>query len=308
MIEVDELGKTYPGADTPALQGVTFRVPEGSVFGLLGPNGAGKSTLIGIVLGLIRADRGSVRVDGADTHGGAVRPAVIGMVPQEPAFYPSLTVRENLEIFAAVRGFRGRSRADELARVADIARLGEHMRASAGRLSGGLKRRLSLAIGLLGSPRVLCLDEPTTGVDPQSRRFILESVEALAADRGITVIYASHYMEEVQDLCDHLAILDQGRLLCTGAMADVLGRQQRSLALRFPAPPGRGQLEALADAFLVVDAAGDTVSLDIGDPLAALPTLAGLLRDNDLRPESFHYGEQDLEALFLRLTGRQLRD
>jgi ABC-2 type transport system ATP-binding protein len=214
VIEIEQLQKRYPGAARPALAGLTFKVPDGSVFGLLGPNGAGKTTLISILTTTLAADAGSVRIDGFDvrTQADAVR-ARVAYAPQELAFYPGLTVGENIELFAALTPAAS---ADSVAAAIGVADLNAHLRKRAQALSGGLKRRLNFAIALLGRPRLLCLDEPTAGVDPQSRNFLLDAVARLHTT-GVTVLYSTHYMEEVERICDRVAILDEGRLLACDA-------------------------------------------------------------------------------------------
>ncbi|MEQ1439935.1 ABC transporter ATP-binding protein [Fontimonas sp. SYSU GA230001] len=210
MIDIEQLHKRYPGAARPALAGLDLRVPDGCVFGLLGPNGAGKTTLISILTTTLSADRGRVVIDGCDvaTQAAAVR-ARVAYAPQELAFYPGLSVSENLELFAALTP--GAS-AETVAAAIRIGDLSAHLDKRALSLSGGLKRRLNFCIALLGKPRLLCLDEPTAGVDPQSRNFLLDAVLRLRAT-GVTVLYSTHYMEEVERVCDRVAILDEGRLL-----------------------------------------------------------------------------------------------
>jgi ABC-2 type transport system ATP-binding protein len=198
-LEIQGVSFRYPGAAEPVLRDVTLDIPAGGVFGLLGPNGAGKTTLLSLIAGQRRGATGRLLVDGS-----------LGLVPQECAFYPMLSCRENLRFFGAVQGIR---RLDQrIAAVADLARIEGVLGRQAGELSGGLKRRLNLAIGLLTEPSILLLDEPTVGVDPQSRAFLLDTVRSLASRERI-VIYTSHYMEEVQAVCDRVAIMDHGRVL-----------------------------------------------------------------------------------------------
>ncbi len=230
LIEIMGVSKRYPRSDTPALDRLDLAVAEGAIFGLLGPNGAGKTTLLSILLGLTRKDSGQVRIAGHDIEHElpAIR-RLCGLAPQELGFYPMLTVSENLHVFCAAGGLSGAKLKQQSAFAVDTAQLGEHLHKRANRLSGGLKRRLNLALSLLHTPKLLLLDEPTVGVDPQSRAFILGVIRRLRDERGLTVIYTSHYMDEVQQLCDTVAILDQGRVLALGALKDLLGPQDRDL-------------------------------------------------------------------------------
>ena len=224
LIEVDGVAKRYRHADSPALDGVKLSIGERQIYGLLGPNGAGKTTLISILLGLVRRDAGHVRVGGHDMDAAlpAIR-ALCGLAPQDYGFYPTLTVEENLRFYAAAGGLTGAALKQAMAFALDTAQLGEHRRKRAQALSGGLKRRLNLALALLHSPKILVLDEPTVGVDPQSRAFILDVIRRLRDERGVTVLYTSHYMDEVQQVCDRIAILDHGRVLAEGTLRELIG-------------------------------------------------------------------------------------
>jgi ABC-2 type transport system ATP-binding protein len=220
MLSLQSLSFSY-GSER-VLDNVTLEIPGGSVYGLLGPNGAGKTTLISIVCGLRRAQAGAIVADGEPLDALRRRRAgLLGLVPQELAFYPMLTVRENLRFFAGVQDLDGSRLRERLAAVVAFARLDAVLERRAGELSGGLKRRLNLAIGLLTEPELVLLDEPTVGVDPQSRAFLLESIAGMRAPAR-HILYTSHYMEEVQAICDHVAIIDAGRVLAAGPLAKVL--------------------------------------------------------------------------------------
>ena len=222
MLKVDRLSFRYPGGEEAVLHELSIEVPAGGIFGLLGPNGAGKTTLISILAGQLRAPAERVTFDGTPLEELRRRqPALLGLVPQEFAFYPMLTCSENLRFFAAVQGLAPERVRERVAAVAAFGRIENVLARRAGELSGGLRRRLNLAIGLLTEPRILLLDEPTVGVDPQSRAFLLESIRGLAA-AGRTIVYTSHYMEEVEAICDHAAIIDAGRVLRQGALAELL--------------------------------------------------------------------------------------
>jgi ABC-2 type transport system ATP-binding protein len=210
MLNIESLSFSY--GKTKVLDEITLAIPAGAVFGLLGPNGAGKTTLISILSGLRRPTAGRIEASYA----------ALGLVPQELAFYPMLTVRENLRFFAGVQNLGGARLRERLDAVVAFARLEGVPDRRAAELSGGLKRRLNLAIGLLTEPDLVLLDEPTVGVDPQSRAFLLESIAAMRSPAR-HILYTSHYMEEVQAICDHVAIIDEGRVLAAGTLARVLG-------------------------------------------------------------------------------------
>ena len=214
----------YPGTDQPAVDGLDLTLNEGEIFGLLGPNGAGKTTTISILSSILRPQAGTVTVNGLDLdrQKRAVR-RIIGLVPQEIALYPMLTTRENLRFFGKLQGLHG----ERLRRGIDetLAAVGLATRADqpVGTFSGGMKRRANLAVGMLHDPRILFLDEPTVGIDAQSRQLIMEQIEILR-DRGTTVLYTTHYMEEAQRLCSRVAIMDQGRILIQGTVAMLLAQ------------------------------------------------------------------------------------
>lgn len=222
QIRIEQLSHTYAGAPSPALDNVTLTIARGALFGLLGPNGAGKTTLISVLTGILPLQKGEVRVLGKRLS--QDRDAVLamaGLVPQDYAFYPRLTGRENLRFFAGINGFHGLSAMERMDRAISICGIEDHLDRMAGEYSGGLKRRLNLAIGLLNDPRVLYLDEPTVGIDTRSRRFILDAIKALKT-AGNTVIYTSHYMEEVEQLCDTVAIIDRGRVIAHQPIGELL--------------------------------------------------------------------------------------
>ncbi|MEX0869182.1 MAG: ABC transporter ATP-binding protein, partial [Nitriliruptoraceae bacterium] len=214
VLECTNLARAF--GDVQAVSDVSFTVGAGETYGLLGPNGAGKTTSISMIAGSLAAHEGSVTLDGQHVtpDARAVKRA-IGLVPQDLAVYPDLTARENLSFFGRLYDLRGNSLADRVSAVLEVVGLAERADDRVSTYSGGMKRRLNIAIGLLHRPRVLILDEPTVGVDPQSRNAILDAVDSLATD-GMAVVYTTHYMEEAERLCDRIGIIDQGRIVAEG--------------------------------------------------------------------------------------------
>jgi ABC-2 type transport system ATP-binding protein len=310
-LNVEGLSFRYPGASDMALDDVTLAIPSDGIFGLLGPNGAGKTTLISILAGQLRGASG--RISWGDESLEAFRrgrPRCLGLVPQEYAFYPMLTCAENLRFFGGVQGLAGARLTERIEAVTAFARIEAVLKRRAGRLSGGLKRRLNLAIGLLGEPEILLLDEPTVGVDPQSRNAILDAVEALASE-GMAVLYTTHYMEEAERLCDRVGILDEGVLKAEGTRRELISLVGEHDRLRIDA---RGDLPAAATATLGVPGVSEAVPRDGGlDVLApdVRSSLAEIVRaidgtGTDITSMEVH--EPNLEAVFLHLTGKALRD
>ena len=303
MLHIDGVSFRYRGTAAAALDGVSLDIPVGGVYGLLGPNGAGKTTLISILAGLQSAGSGQITLNGRPlAEARAAEPRAIALVPQEYAFYPMLTVAENLQFFGGVLGLnKGELKAQIDAAIA-FSRLEQVVGKRAEQLSGGLRRRLNLAIGLLGKPRLLLLDEPTVGVDPQSRSFLLESIAGLPA-AGTTVLYTSHYMEEVEAICQRVAIIDQGRVLAEGELEELLRCDASLLELELGAalPP------ALADSYAASSEGGLAYRLQLTSP-TALPRLLDELAAANCPVHRLNLGRQNLEQLFMRLTKRSLRD
>ncbi|MBI5885424.1 MAG: ABC transporter ATP-binding protein [Deltaproteobacteria bacterium] len=310
-IELGGLVKTYPGGASPAVAGVDLVVGRGSFFGLLGPNGAGKTTLVSMMCGLLAPDAGRVRIAGLDL---AASPdevkGRIGVVPQDLAVYPSLTPAENLEYFGSMMGLGGSrlgGRVDECLR---IARLGPYAQKRAETLSGGLKRRLSLVIGLIHEPEILILDEPTVGIDPQSRLFIFDSLKAMNA-AGMTIVYTSHYMEEVECLCRDIAIIDQGRIIAHGGLAEILAASGAgTVEIRAQCAPSEALLRRLGeiDGIRQVSCEGSIIRAASAQPTAAMCEMIRLMEEAGAGILSVSHGVSNLEALFISLTGRGLRE
>ena len=298
FLDVRGVRKSY--GRTVALDGVDLAVGEGTILGLLGPNGAGKTSLVSIVAGLRRPDAGTVHVAGIDVtrEPGRAR-SLIGFAPQDTAVYPSLAVRENVRFFAALAGLRGgelRARVDEVLGALGLAELSERR---AGQLSGGERRRLHTAIALVHRPRLVLLDEPTTGADVRTRGEILALVRALA-DEGSAVVYSTHYLHEIEELHAAVAFIDRGRVVAQGDVTELVARHGASaLELTFDGdvPTALRRDGALVD--------GSTVRIATRDPAA---TAAVLLHDLGTATGSLRGLEvvrPSLESVFLAVTGRR---
>jgi ABC-2 type transport system ATP-binding protein len=307
ILEVIDIRKRY--GDTTALDGVSFQVERGEIFGLLGPNGAGKTTLLSILSCLQPATSGQVRLLGRQVreHDRELRQD-IGIVPQELALYGQLTARENLEFFGELYGLGGaslRRRAAEVLRAVGLEDRADHR---VDTFSGGMKRRLNLGAALVHGPQLLLLDEPTTGVDPQSRNHIFEEVRRLNA-AGMTVIYTSHYMEEVQALCSRIGIIDHGRLVDCDTLPGLLRRMEGLVRFRVAemTPALRQRLQQLPDAKLV-ERDGQAPALLCRDVPEMVLRLVSALQDQHAHLTALETETPNLERVFLHLTGRALRD
>jgi ABC-2 type transport system ATP-binding protein len=297
--------------DIQAVADVSFEIAPGETYGLLGPNGAGKTTSISMIAGLLAPDAGEISVLGTRMTPRALEAkAAVGLVPQDLAIYPDLTGRENLHFFGRLQGMsRGdvQHRTDE---VLEVIGLSDRADDRAGEFSGGMKRRLNIGIGLLHHPKLLILDEPTVGVDPQSRNAILESVESLATE-GLAVLYTTHYMEEAERLCRRIAIVDQGHVVAEGTRRDLIDVIAEEDVVRLKVT-GDVQRAAAACAALPAvtsaDAEDDEVVCLLEGAASNLPALLGAVTSADATVIGVAVREPDLEDVFLHLTGRALRD
>jgi ABC-2 type transport system ATP-binding protein len=292
-----------------ALRGASFAVERGELFGLLGPNGAGKTTLLSIIACLADATSGEVRLDGEPLHRQRLdQRRSIGIATQDLALYTELTGRENLTFFGKLYGLRGVELSRRVDEVLELVALQDRANDRAGAYSGGMKRRLNLGVAVMHRPRLLLLDEPTTGVDPQSRNHIFERVRALNA-AGLTVIYTSHYMEEVEALCPRLAIVDHGQVIACDRLKTLKGLVEGQVRSRW-----RGRLDAIALGLAslksgrVESIAGDSVVIAAADPEAGAVEMVNAMRAVDVELVELSIVQPTLEQVFLRLTEKSLRD
>ena len=309
MITASNLKKTY--GEFKAVKGVSFDIPRGEVFGLLGPNGAGKSTTIAMLTGLMEPTEGLVHVDGQKLNGKTNHlKHKIGFVPQELALYPTLSALDNLKFFGRIYGLSGkelRSRVDE---VLDIVNLKDRAKDQIENYSGGMKRRINIAAGLLHQPEILFLDEPTVGVDPQSRNAIFESIETLNR-QGLTILYTTHYMEEAERLCNRVAIIDNGEIIAIDSpqsMIRSLGGGLVRVGLM------NGKLPAYHAQILKLESVKDAQPLEnelmvqAHNTRTALVDMLEVANRMDATITSLEIHEPNLETVFLNLTGRSLRN
>ncbi len=308
-ISVQALQKSF--GENHAVQGVSFGVEEGEIFSLLGPNGAGKTTTISMLSCLLRPDAGDAHIMGHSirTDDMGVK-SVLGVVPQEIALYEDLTARENLTFWGKMYGLRGTALKSRVKEVLDVIGLSDRANDRVGKYSGGMKRRVNIGVALLHKPRVIYMDEPTVGIDPQSRRNILDSVVALK-NQGMTVLYTTHYMEEAEELSDHIAIMDHGKLIACGTneeLVKLVGEQTRiDLIVNVEAA-------RMADAWRSIPGVErvtleeDQIAVLVNDSNLVLPRLFEAAAHQAARITSVEIREPNLETVFLHLTGRALRD
>lgn len=297
--------------DLVAVDDVAFCVAAGETYGLLGPNGAGKTTIISMVAGVLEVDAGEILVEGQPMRPGALAvKSRIGYVPQDIALYPDLSGEENLRFFAALYRLPRDQARRRVAEVLEVVGLADRAKDPVKKYSGGMKRRLNIAVGLVHRPRLLILDEPTVGVDPQSRNAILASIEQLSA-AGMAVLYTTHYMEEAERLCDRVGILDLGHLIAEGRPRELTSRLGAAEHIVLNVDGDVERAQKAADS--LVSVAGSTHDQDVLDVLvrdaeSALPAVMEAVRSTGCALRSVTVEEPDLEAVFLHLTGKRLRD
>jgi len=309
IVKASGLRKTF--GDRAAVDDVGFAIERSETYGLLGPNGAGKTTTISMLCGLLERDAGSVEISGhrVDIDTPDARRA-IGYVPQDLAIYPDLTAKENLSFFARLYELPKDAARRRIGEVLEVVGLSDRADDRTEEFSGGMKRRLNIGIGLLHKPDLLVLDEPTVGVDPQSRNAILASVEHLS-DEGMAVLYTTHYMEEAERLCDRVGIIDQGRIIAEGTRRELVRTVGHRDRVSFDVAGFPGSVtQALKEVPRVDDVSTREGGIEVIVDGAAemLPRLIEVVSSNGVAIKGVEVTEPDLEAVFLHLTGRALRD
>ncbi len=296
MVAVKNLRKTFNSL--VAVDDVSFTIDSGEVFGLLGPNGAGKTTIINMIVGLLKPDNGAINVDGSDDPTRIDVRMRIGNAPQAVALYESLTARENLTFFGKVYGLSGRRLKERVDWALSFARLEDRAKDRVDTFSGGMKRRLNMAGAVVHDPPVILFDEPTVGVDPQSRNLIFDSIEDLKR-QGRTIVYTTHYMEEAQRLCDRVAVMDRGKILDLNTVDNLIekhGGKAVIIAIFDTPPQDLSQFPGTIE--------GNTLRIETMQPTQDLVNLA----QAGLKFRQLRVDRPDLETVFLNLTGRSLRD
>jgi len=330
IVEAQNLRKTYRRADgssIEAVKGVNLAIRRGEIFSLLGPNGAGKTTTISMISGLVTPTEGDAVIGGHSiTKQPMAAKRLMGFVPQEIALYPDLSARHNLLFFGRMYGLGGRSLSRRVDELLTFMELHERRNDRVDTFSGGMKRRVNIAVGLLHKPQLIYMDEPTVGIDPQSRRRILDTVKQLRDEDGMTVLYTTHLMEEAQELSDRVGIMDHGEIIAMGTQSELTQQVGEEDRLEFTVvgavaegTPARIQDEVSLVTRVLYDApepAGDGSGEPVTGRLTvfaeqgrtALPLIIQALHSAGLEVQSVAVREPDLEAVFLALTGRELRD
>jgi ABC-2 type transport system ATP-binding protein len=309
MLSVTDLSKHF--GEIRAVDGVSFSVSAGSIFGLLGPNGAGKTTTISMIAGLLPPAKGRIEVDGLDLATRASQAKRrLGVVPQEIALYEDLTARENLDFWGGLYGMQGRELAERRDRMLALVGLADRAKEPVRRFSGGMKRRLNLAMGLIHAPKLILLDEPTVGIDPQARVNVLDVVREIVA-AGTTILYTTHYLEEAESLCDELAIMDHGRIHAQGTIEQLKAELGDGSLITVQGGFTGGELQTTTEQLgdlRILELAEGRALLNLPRGRTSIGRVLEVLYNSGLQLSDVTVKEPNLEDLFLKLTGRELRD
>jgi ABC-2 type transport system ATP-binding protein len=310
IVKFDQVTKKF--GDVTAVDKVSLEIQEGEIFGLLGPNGAGKSTAINMITGLLSIDKGSIGIYGKDVRKDKMTTrSYVGIVPQDIAIYEDLTSLENVKFFASLYGLRGKQLEEAALEALEFTGLSEKKNQMPKSFSGGMKRRLNIACAIAHKPKLIIMDEPTVGIDPQSRNHILQSVKKLN-EMGSTIIYTSHYMEEVEEICTRIAIMDHGKVIALGTCSElenmINDRDVVVVTISEPASKVDENIIREIPGVENVDIGENTVKITSAREVTNLDKIIQYFIENDLTIKSVESKTPDLETVFLSLTGRKLRD
>lgn len=311
MLKVNEVSKSYK--DKKVLKGISFAVKEGEILGLLGPNGAGKSTLINCICGLAKIDSGAIEVFGLDNNKDAkVIRQQMGVVPQDIAVVEELSAYENCMFMGGLYGLKGNELKTRVKEALKFVGLWERRKDVPGKYSGGMKRRLNIACALVHRPKLLIMDEPTVGVDPQSRNYIMESIRKLN-DEGTTIIYTSHYMEEVEELCNRIVIMDEGTKIAEGTCEELVKEVSENEMIKIGIPkimPDTTKLEKLKNTKGVIEVVGNEEGFVVKSAKGEgnLRDIIQFMNDEQIIFDTINVIRPSLEHVFLEKTGKSLRD
>ncbi len=308
-VEIKNIVKRY--GDKLAVDNISLKIEDREIFGLLGPNGAGKSTTIKMIMGLLNQNSGDITVKGMDVKKQSLETKkILGLVPQELAIYEDMTAKENVEFFGRLYGLRGKELNEKVNEALEFTELVERKNEKPKKFSGGMKRRLNIACAIAHNPQIIIMDEPTVGIDPQTRNHILQSVKELNK-RGITIIYTSHYMEEVETICDRVGIIDHGKLIGLGTKEELKSQLSQEERLVIDVMNMRyNPLEEIKNLNGVINVIQNENSIEILTKRAQqiMQDVLFILSKEDVRVSSISIEEPNLESVFLSLTGRNLRE
>ena len=311
ILEVNSISKSYN--KKAAVEQVSFNINSGEAFGLLGPNGAGKSTIIHMIAGILSPDIGDIHIGGNSIKKQRKKAQkLIGVVPQELALYPTMSAESNLRFFGKLYGLTGNRLTNKVEESLNLVGLYERRKEPVERYSGGMKRRINIAVALLHEPKLLIMDEPTVGIDPQSRSHILETVKKLQLEKGVSVLYTSHYMEEVETICDRVGIIDHGKLIAEGTISELRDRYGDQSQLKISLKDykkAEENLDLLNDRLNIsIEVIDNGFVIMTKNPDETLPKVMDAFNNLKCEIRSIHILEPNLETIFLSLTGRSLRD
>lgn len=311
MLDLKNVSKSYGAFQ--AVNDLTLSIEDGELFGLLGPNGAGKSTTVSMLSTVLTPSSGEIFIHNQSLkRNPRAAKAIMGIVPQDLALYQSLSPRDNLSFFGSLYGLKGKELRRRVDEVLEIIELRDKQNQDVAEFSGGMKRRVNIGVALMNHPQLLVLDEPTVGIDPQSRNHILETVKRLNRERGMTVIYTSHYMEEVEYLCTRVAIVDHGQLIASGTKDELKQATEAcdTLTVTYSSAPAHAEEQMKQLPGVVhVSINGSRMKLLINPRVGANAlTVIEALKNKGVQLTGFNYVEANLESIFLELTGKTLRD